>query len=81
MLYNKWWGKDSDSGAKTCPKHVSDMTKASALNLINIGGVFVVLLGGLCVAIAVMDLIRGESLLLHYNLHTIHAFILLRLLC
>ena len=54
MLYNKWWGKDSDAQI-SCPKHVSDMTKASALNLINIGGVFVVLLGGLCVAIAVMN--------------------------
>ena len=51
MLYNKWWGKDKTP--KFCPKHITDITKASALNLINIGGVFVVLLAGLAIAVAV----------------------------
>ena len=51
MLYNKWWGKDEVP--MFCPKHVTDITKASALNLINIGGVFVVLLAGLAIAVAV----------------------------
>ena len=51
MLYNKWWGKDLDTFL--CPKRETDLTKASALNLVNIGGVFVVLLCGLSVALMV----------------------------
>ena len=51
MLYNKWWGKDVDT--VYCPKRETDLTKASALNLINIGGVFVVLLCGLSIALMV----------------------------
>ena len=51
MLYNKWWGKDQDT--LFCPKRESDLTKASALNLVNIGGIFVVLLCGLSIALMV----------------------------
>ena len=52
MLYNKWWGKDLEGGLY-CPKQGTNLTKASALNLANIGGVFVVLLCGLAVALMV----------------------------
>ena len=53
MLYNKWWlGKDVEDSLY-CPAHALDVTKASALNLINIGGVFVVLLCGLSIAVLV----------------------------
>ena len=52
MLYNKWWRKD-DSASNNCPKVSSDPSKASALNVVNIGGVFVVLLCGLSFAILV----------------------------
>ena len=50
MMYNKWWKRD---GEKTCPKNDNDPSKASALNVVNIGGVFVVLLCGLTFAILV----------------------------
>ena len=50
MLYNKWWSKEQ-SGAE-CPRGLmEDISKASALNIVNIGGVFVVLLCGLAVAV------------------------------
>ena len=49
MLYNKWW----KGGAKVCPKTDYDPSKASALNIVNIGGIFVVLLCGLTFAILV----------------------------
>lgn len=49
MLYNKWW----KGGAKVCPKTDYDPSKASALNVVNIGGIFVVLLCGLSFAILV----------------------------
>ena len=49
MLYNKWW----KGGANVCPKTDNDPTKASALNVVNIGGIFVVLLCGLAFAILV----------------------------
>ena len=52
MLYNKWWKKE-DSTNSNCPKVSSDPSKASALNVVNIGGVFVVLLCGLSFAILV----------------------------
>ena len=44
MLYNKWWKKSQPGGptTKLCPKADVDPTKASALNVVNIGGVFVV---------------------------------------
>ena len=48
-MYNKWWKR----GKKACPKTDSDPSKASALNVVNIGGVFVVLLCGLTFAILV----------------------------
>ena len=52
MLYNKWWSKEQ-SGAE-CPRGLmEDISKASALNIVNIGGVFVVLLCGLAVAVLV----------------------------
>ena len=52
MLYNKWWrtGGLYNTG---CPKVSNDPSKASALNVVNIGGVFVVLLCGLSFAILV----------------------------
>ena len=53
MLYNKWWRKDDSANSNNCPKVNSDPSKASALNVVNIGGVFVVLLCGLSFAILV----------------------------
>ena len=55
MLYNKWWRKGGSEGGSTnmCPKVNNDPSKASALNVVNIGGVFVVLLCGLSFAILV----------------------------
>ena len=47
MIYNKWWKQ----GTKACPKPNADRSKASSLNVVNIGGVFVVLLCGLSFAI------------------------------
>ena len=49
MMYNKWWKR----GKKACPKTDNDPSKASALNVVNIGGVFVVLFCGLTFAILV----------------------------
>ena len=52
MLYNKWWTREKSS--MDCPtKTMEDLSKASALNIVNIGGVFVVLLCGLAMAILV----------------------------
>ena len=52
MLYNKWWSKEKSS--MECPRGVmEDLSKASALNIVNIGGVFVVLLCGLAMAVLV----------------------------
>ena len=52
MLYNKWWSREKSS--MDCPtKTMEDLSKASALNIVNIGGVFVVLLCGLAMAILV----------------------------
>ena len=52
MLYNKWWTREKTS--MDCPtKTMEDLSKASALNIVNIGGVFVVLLCGLAMAILV----------------------------
>ena len=52
MLYNKWWTKQKSS--VDCPRGVMDnLSKASALNIVNIGGVFVVLLCGLAMAVFV----------------------------
>ena len=52
MLYNKWWSREKIS--MNCPtKTMEDLSKASALNIVNIGGVFVVLLCGLAMAILV----------------------------
>ena len=50
MLYNKWWRKDTN---QVCPKTNADPSKASALNVVNIGGVFVVLFCGLTFAVLV----------------------------
>ena len=61
MLYNKWWlGKDVGDSLY-CPAHAVDVTKASALNLINIGGVFVVLLCGLSIAVLVNRTQRSQN--------------------
>ena len=52
MLYNKWWTREKSS--MDCPtKTMEDLSKASALNIVNIGGEFVVLLCGLAMAILV----------------------------
>jgi len=53
MLYNQWWDKNGKDKTKVCPKTDIDPTKASALNVVNIGGVFVVLLCGLSFAVLV----------------------------
>ena len=49
MTYNKWWKLGTD----TCPKSDGDRSKASSLNVVNIGGVFVVLFCGLVFALVV----------------------------
>ena len=49
MTYNKWW----KLGTGTCPKSDGDRSKASSLNVVNIGGVFVVLFCGLVFALVV----------------------------
>ena len=62
MTYNKWWKLGTD----TCPKSDGDRSKASSLNVVNIGGVFVVLFCGLVFAllVAVVEFcfkLRGDS--------------------
>ena len=62
MIYNKWW----KHGTKRCPKSDGDRSKASSLNVVNIGGVFVVLFCGLVFAILVSIAefcfkLRGDS--------------------
>ena len=52
-MYNKWWRKGGLDNSNGCPKMSNDPSKASALNVVNIGGVFVVLLCGLSFAILV----------------------------
>ena len=64
MIYNKWW----KLGTKTCPKSDGDRSKASSLNVVNIGGVFVVLFCGLMFAILVAIVefcikLRGQAYL------------------
>lgn len=48
QLYNKWW-----KGSGGCVKDEKKDSKANALGVQNVGGIFVVLVGGLVVAIAV----------------------------
>ncbi|GFO27213.1 glutamate receptor ionotropic, kainate [Plakobranchus ocellatus] len=48
MLYNKWW---KDTG--TCVRDDNKESKANALGVENVGGIFVVLLVGLALAIVV----------------------------
>ena len=48
MLYNKWW-----KGADTCVRDENKESKASALGVENVGGIFVVLLVGLALAVFV----------------------------
>ena len=48
MLYDRWWKRP---GIKCSRDDKSKEGKANALGIENIGGVFVVLLGGLAVAI------------------------------
>uniref|UniRef100_T1JJ21 Glutamate receptor ionotropic, kainate 2 n=1 Tax=Strigamia maritima TaxID=126957 RepID=T1JJ21_STRMM len=50
MLYNKWW---KNTGETCHREEKSKESKASALGLNNIGGVFVVLLSGLALAIVI----------------------------
>ena len=62
MIYNKWW----KHGTKRCPKSDGDRSKASSLNAVNIGGVFVVLFCGLvfAVLVAIAEFcfkLRGDS--------------------
>ena len=62
MIYNKWW----KHGTVACPKSDGDRSKASSLNVVNIGGVFVVLFCGLVFAILVAIVefcvkMRGEA--------------------
>ena len=46
MLYNKWW-----KSSATCQKDEKGDSKANALGVENVGGIFVVLLGGLTLSI------------------------------
>ena len=48
MLYNKWW---KSSGQ--CNANEKKESKASALGVENVGGIFVFLIGGLSVAIII----------------------------
>lgn len=49
MLYNKWW---KDTG--TCVRDDDNKgSKANALGVQNVGGIFVVLMGGLTLAVIV----------------------------
>ncbi|CAD7001786.1 unnamed protein product [Ceratitis capitata] len=50
ILYDKWWKNASDTCIR---KSNNKQTKANALGLDNIGGVFVVLLVGICLAVCV----------------------------
>lgn len=50
MLYDKWWKSSRDVCTKTAKEKES---KANALGVDTIGGVFIVLLGGLAVAVLV----------------------------
>jgi len=47
-LYNRWW-----KGGSTCMRDEKKDSKANALNVENVGGIFVVLLGGCVLAIFV----------------------------
>ena len=47
-LYNRWW-----KGGSTCMRDEKKDSKANALNVENVGGIFVVLLGGCLLAIFV----------------------------
>ena len=48
MLYNKWW-----KNAGQCAKDDKTESKANALGVENVGGIFVVLIGGLTCAVIV----------------------------
>lgn len=50
MLYDKWWKNPGDTCVRT---DKSKESKANALGVDNIGGVFVVLLGGLAFAVLI----------------------------
>lgn len=58
MLYNKWW---KSSGQ--CVRDEKKDSKASALGVENVGGIFVFLIGGLSVAIlvAVMEFVWNSK--------------------
>jgi glutamate receptor, ionotropic, invertebrate len=47
-FYNRWW-----KGGSTCIRDEKKDSKANALNVENVGGIFVVLIGGLLLAILV----------------------------
>lgn len=48
MLYNKWWKSTGQ-----CNKNDKKDSKASALGVENVGGIFVFLIGGLSVAVVI----------------------------
>lgn len=48
QLYNRWW-----KGSGGCQRDQKQDSKASRLGMENVGGIFVVLLGGLALAIIV----------------------------
>lgn len=52
MLYDKWWKSGGDTCARAADRQTKE-SKANALGVDNIGGVFVVLLVGLATAVAV----------------------------
>ena len=56
MYYDKWWksqGRESEETACLSSKSSSQETVANALGVVNIGGIFVVLLCGLAFAVLV----------------------------
>lgn len=48
LLYNKWW-----KSTGKCSREEQKESKANALGVANVGGIFVVLLGGLALAVFV----------------------------
>ena len=77
MYYDKWWksqGRESEETACLSSKSSSQETVANALGVVNIGGIFVVLLCGLAFAVLVAiaefcwktsmkeeDIVKGRS--------------------
>lgn len=53
MMYDKWWRANSKQEACAPPRDKAKTSKANALNVDNIGGIFVVLLCGIAFSVLV----------------------------